>query len=412
MKLRRNILNRHDSITASATIRAHHQETSMPNDTSNQPLPLLFTPLQLRSVTLKNRIVISPMCQYSALDGFANDWHLVHLGQFATGGAGMVFCEAAAVAEQGRITHGDLGIWSDDHIAPLERFTEFIKGNDCVPAIQLAHAGRKASMQRPWFGNGPLNDVDTQRGDLAWNIVGPSAEPVGPGWIMPHELSVAEIKAIVEQWKAATRRSIAAGFDVLEVHGAHGYLLHSFLSPLSNHRTDAYGGSFENRIRLALEIVDAVRGEWPMDKPLFFRTSSSDFSDTGWKIEDTVALARELKKLGVDVIDCSSGGIAGSATAANFKRYPGFQVPFAEQVKKEADILTQAVGIILSGAQAEEILQSGRADLIAIGREALYDPHWTLHAARELGADPQFALWPKQYGWWLNLRQKTLQLAK
>ena len=384
----------------------------MPNDNSNRPQPLLFSPLSLRGVTLKNRVVISPMCQYSACDGIANDWHLVHLGQFATGGAGLVFCEAAAVEEHGRITHGDLGIWNDAHIAPLERVTDFIKANDAVPGIQLAHAGRKASMQRPWYGNAALNDADTARGDLAWNIVAPSAEPVAPGWLMPHELSVAEIKALVEQWKAATRRSHAAGFDVLEVHGAHGYLLHSFLSPLSNKRTDAYGGSFENRIRFALEIVDVVRGEWPDDKPLFFRTSSSDFSAEGWKIEDTVALARELKEHGVDVIDCSSGGIAGSATAAPIKRYPGFQVPFAEQVKKEASILTQAVGIILNGTQAEEVLQAGRADLIAIGREALYDPHWAAHAAHELGADPQFGLWPKQYGWWLNVRANTLQLTR
>ena len=384
----------------------------MPNDNSNRPQPLLFSPLSLRGVTLKNRVVISPMCQYSACDGIANDWHLVHLGQFATGGAGLVFCEAAAVEEHGRITHGDLGIWNDAHIAPLERVTDFIKANDAVPGIQLAHAGRKASMQRPWNGNAALNDADTARGDLAWNIVAPSAEPVAPGWLMPHELSVAEIKALVEQWKAATRRSHAAGFDVLEVHGAHGYLLHSFLSPLSNKRTDAYGGSFENRIRFALEIVDVVRGEWPDDKPLFFRTSSSDFSAEGWKIEDTVALARELKEHGVDVIDCSSGGIAGSATAAPIKRYPGFQVPFAEQVKKEASILTQAAGIILNGTQAEEVLQAGRADLIAIGREALYDPHWAAHAAHELGADPQFGLWPKQYGWWLNVRANTLQLTR
>ncbi len=384
----------------------------MPNDNSNRPLPMLFSPLTIRGVTLKNRVVISPMCQYSAVDGMANDWHFVHLGQFATGGAGLVFCEAAAVEERGRITHGDLGIWSDAHIAPLEKITDFIKGNGCVAAIQLAHAGRKASMQRPWFGNAALNEADTQRGDLAWNVVAPSAEPVAPGWLMPHELSIEEIENITAQWVAATRRSHAAGFDVLEVHGAHGYLLHSFLSPLSNHRTDQYGGSFDNRIRLALQIVEAVRKEWPDDKPLFFRTSSSDYVDNGWKIEDTVALARELKKLGVDVIDCSSGGIAGSATAAPIKRYPGFQVPYAEQVKKEAGIMTQAVGIILNGTQAEEILQQGRADLIAIGREALFDPHWALHAARELGADPQFALWPKQYGWWLNVRAKMLQPTK
>jgi 2,4-dienoyl-CoA reductase-like NADH-dependent reductase (Old Yellow Enzyme family) len=384
----------------------------MPNDSSNRPLPMLFSPLSVRSVTLKNRVVISPMCQYSAVDGVANDWHMVHLGQFATGGAGMIFCEAAAVEARGRITHGDLGIWSDEHIEPLEKINDFIKANGSVPAIQLAHAGRKASMQRPWFGNAALNAEDAARGELAWKVVGPSAAPIAPGWLMPHELTTAEIKEITAQWKAATLRSLEAGFDVVEVHGAHGYLLHSFLSPLANHRTDEYGGSFENRIRFALEVVETVRAAWPEDKPLFFRASSSDYVDDGWKIEDTVALARELKTRGVDVIDCSSGGIAGSATAAPIKRYPGFQVPYAEKVKKEAGMMTQAVGIILNGTQAEEVLQSGRADLIAIGREALFDPHWALHAARELGADPQFALWPKQYGWWLNVREKMMLAMK
>ena len=380
----------------------------MPHDQSQQTQPLLFTPLELRGVTLKNRVVLSPMCQYSADDGFASDWHLVHLGQFAKGGAGLVFTEAAAVEESGRITHGDLGIWKDEHVAPLKRITDFIKGQGATPAIQIAHAGRKASMQRPWFGNAALTEADTHRGDLPWSIVAPSAEPVAPGWIMPHELTIDEIKALLKSWEAATRRALAAGFEVLEVHGAHGYLLHSFLSPLSNHRSDEYGGSLANRMRLAFEIVDTVRKIWPQDKPLFFRTSSSDYVDDGWRIEDTVTLARELKARGVDVVDCSSGGIAGSATAAPIKRYPGFQVPYAEQVRKEADIKTLAVGIILSGAQAEEILQQGKADLIAVGREALYDPHWALHAAAELGVDAQFAAWPKQYGWWLNARAKML----
>ena len=380
----------------------------MPHDQSQQTQPLLFTPLELRGVTLKNRVVLSPMCQYSADDGFASDWHLVHLGQFAKGGAGLVFTEAAAVEERGRITHGDLGIWKDEHVAPLKRITDFIKGQGATPAIQIAHAGRKASMQRPWFGNAALTEADTHRGDLPWSIVAPSAEPVAPGWIMPHELTIDEIKALLKSWEAATRRALAAGFEVLEVHGAHGYLLHSFLSPLSNHRSDEYGGSLANRMRLAFEIVDTVRKVWPQERPLFFRTSSSDYVDDGWRIEDTVTLARELKARGVDVVDCSSGGIAGSATAAPIKRYPGFQVPYAEQVRKEADIKTLAVGIILSGAQAEEILRQGKADLIAVGREALYDPHWALHAAAELGVDAQFAEWPKQYGWWLNARAKML----
>jgi 2,4-dienoyl-CoA reductase-like NADH-dependent reductase (Old Yellow Enzyme family) len=384
----------------------------MPNDPSQRPLPLLFTPLTLRGVRLKNRVVISPMCQYSADDGCANDWHLVHLGQFATGGAGLVFVEATAVQARGRITHGDMGLWKDEQIAPLKRITDFLKAHGCVPGIQIGHAGRKASMQRPWFGNGPLAEADFARGDKAWDIVAPSAEPIGEGWIKPQTMTLEDITQLTEDFRATTRRAVEAGFDALEIHGAHGYLLHSFCSPLTNKRDDEYGGPLGNRIRLSIETAAAVRAVWPSDKPLFYRVSATDFVDRGWTLEDSVTLANALKTRGVDVIDCSAGGIAGSATAAGIKRYPGFQVPFAERIRAQSGLKTQAVGIILDGTQAEEILQKGQADLIAVARQALHDPHWALHAAQELGADSHFAFWPKQYGWWLDARAKTLSLQK
>ncbi len=373
--------------------------------------PLLFTPLTLRGLTLKNRVVISPMCQYSAVEGMPNDWHLVHLGKLASGGAGLLFTEAAAVDRDGRITHGDLGIWSDAHIEPLKRIAAFIKASGAVPAMQLAHAGRKASMQRPWHGNGPLDDSDRARGEDVWPVVAPSALPMDEGWLVPHELTLKEIGRLKEHWRAATRRALAAGIEVVEVHGAHGYLLHEFLSPISNKRTDAYGGDRTGRMRLPLEIAQIVRDIWPDDYPVFFRVSSTDGIEGGWALDDTVALASELKAIGIDVIDCSSGGLAGSATAAKVKRTLGFQVPFAERVRREADIPTMAVGLILEPHQAEQVLQSGQADLIAIGRQALFNPNWALHAQIAMGIDPDFAAWPVQYGWWLTRRQRSLSQA-
>jgi 2,4-dienoyl-CoA reductase-like NADH-dependent reductase (Old Yellow Enzyme family) len=369
---------------------------------------LLFSPLTLRGIVLRNRVVISPMCQYSAQDGLANDWHFAHLAKFSSGGAGLIFTEAAAIEPNGRITHGDLGIWSDAQVAPLARITRFIKSQGAVPAIQIGHAGRKASMQRPWHGNGPMNESDRARGEQVWQVIAPSAVPVDNGWLVPHELTLEEIAQLKQQWKAATLRSLEAGFDVVEVHGAHGYLLHEFLSPLSNKRTDQYGGSLAARMRLPLEVARIVRDHWPTDKPVFFRVSSTDAVEGGWSIEDTVALARELKALGIDVLDCSSGGIAGSATAARVKRTLGFQVPFAARVKAEAGIPTMAVGLILEPHQAEAILQNGQADLIAIGRQALFNPHWALHAQIALDAEGDFATWPVQYGWWLDKRQRSL----
>lgn len=374
--------------------------------------PLLFQPIDLRGVRARNRIVLSPMCQYSATDGLANDWHFVHLGKFAQGGAGIVMAEATAVEARGRITHGDLGLWSDAHAERLARIAAFVRSQGAVPAIQLAHAGRKASMARPWFGNGPLTPADNARGDAAWPTLAASSEAVDAGWQVPAEATNLDLVTVREAFAQAARRAQAAGFDIAEVHAAHGYLLHTFLSPVSNRRTDQYGGSLENRMRFPLEVVRAVRAAWPDDKPLFVRCSSVDDVEGGWSVDDTVAFAKELARAGVDVVDCSSGGIAGSATAATktiLRRVPGFQLPFAERVRKESGLKTMAVGLILEARQAEDALREDRADLVAIGREALYDPNWPLHAAQDLGADPTFALWPEQYGWWLTRRESGLR---
>lgn len=377
--------------------------------------PRLFTPITLRNTTARNRIVISPMCQYSAQDGVANDWHLVHLGKFAQGGAGIVMTEAVAVTAAGRITHGDLGLWHDGQLEPLRRISAFLRANGATPAIQLAHAGRKASMQRPWFGNAALTAEDVARGDRPWDIVAPSAIPMDEGWLMPHELSGPELEALREDWRLAARRADAAGFDVIEIHCAHGYLLHEFLSPLSNHRSDAYGGDRARRMAYPLSIIEAVRTAWPDDKPLFVRISSIDGIEGGLELTDSVAFAREAKARGADVIDCSSGGLMGSATAARIPRGYGFQVPFADAIRRDAGIATMAVGLILHPRQAEDVLASGAADLVAIGREALFDPNWPLHAELALGnakgeiGDGTFASWPKQYGWWLERREPGLR---
>jgi len=374
--------------------------------------PLLFTPIELRGVKLRNRIVISPMCTYSAKDGLVNDWHLVHLGKLAQGGAGLVFTEAAAVEPHGRITHGDIGIWSDEQVPGLARIVSFIKSQGAVAAIQLAHAGRKASMQRPWHGNGPLDDADRARGEQVWDVVAPSAIALDEGWLKPHELSVGEIHDLQSNWCLAAERALQAGFEVIEIHSAHGYLGHEFLSPITNKRSDEYGGDLAGRMRFTLELAGRLRKVWPEDKPLFTRISSVDNIDSGWTIEDSIALARELKDRGVDVVDCSSGGLMGSATAARVKRGPGFQVPFAERIRRDAGISTMAVGLILDGPQAEQILQSRQADLIAIGREVLNNPNWPLHAEAQLGCQGHFESWPEQYGWWLDKRQQSLDHHK
>lgn len=350
-------------------------------------MSILFSPFTIRSVQLKNRIVVSPMCQYSSEDGFANDWHLVHLGSRAVGGAGLVFTEATAVSPEGRISPEDLGIWKDEHISGLKRITSFIEQHGAIAGIQLAHAGRKASHYRPWEG-GHLINPDEPRG---WQTVAPSALPFREGTIAPDELTDEGLEKVRADFEAATRRALEAGFKVVEIHVAHGYLLHEFISPLSNHRTDAYGGSFENRIRFVLEIIDRVKTVWPAEYPLFVRISATDWVEGGWTANDSVALASVLKEKGIDVVDCSSGG---NVPHAQIPVSPGYHVPFAEKVRREAGIATAAVGLITSAEQAEAILTSGQADLILMAREFLRDPYFPLHAAYALGED---VAWPIQY---------------
>lgn len=327
------------------------------------------------------------MCEYSSVDGFANDWHLVHLGSRAVGGAGLVIAEATAVEPRGRITHGDLGIWKDEHIAFLRRIAEFVKGQGAVPGIQIAHAGRKASTVLPWEGTAAIAP-DAENG---WQVVGPSAIPFREGDPVPHALTVEEIQGIVAAFAAAARRALAAGFEVIEIHGAHGYLIHEFLSPLSNHRTDAYGGPFENRARLALEVIDAVRAEIPAALPLLLRISATDWAEGGWDIAESVELARLAAARGVDLIDVSTGG---NVLHAKIPVGPGYQVPFAERIRREAGVPTGAVGLITDAAQAEAVLQEGQADLVLLARELLRDPYFPMHAAQELGAVVRS---PKQY---------------
>jgi 2,4-dienoyl-CoA reductase-like NADH-dependent reductase (Old Yellow Enzyme family) len=372
--------------------------------------PLLFTPLAIRDVTFKNRIVIAPMATYSAVDGLAQDWHFAHLGRFALGGAGCVIVEATAVTDQGRITNGDVGIWSSAHIPPLKRIVDFMKAQGTIPAIQLAHAGRKGAMQRPWYGNGALTAEDFARGEKTWPTVSASAEPMAPGHIVPHAMTPDELAELVQHWADAAKRAVDAGFEMIEIHNAHGYLVHQFLSPLSNKRNDAYGGDFAGRTRFPLEIAEAIRKVIPQGMPLFLRVSAVDGIDGGWTMDDTVAYAKELKTRGVDVIDCSSGGLVGSATVARIKRTWGFQVPYAERVRREAEMMSMAVGLIVEPAHAEEILQKGQADLIAIAREALVNPCWPQMAEVALGRPMTEALddWTVQYGWWLKHRERSI----
>lgn len=370
-------------------------------------VPMLFAPMQIRDLALRNRVVVSPMCQYSAVEGMLNDWHLVHLSQFSMGGVGLIIVEATAVEKRGRITYGDSGLWSDEHIAPHARVVAAAKAlGGAAIGVQLAHAGRKASIQRPWEGDAALTEKEFAKGEVPWEIVAPSPIPFAEGWLVPHELSPAEIAEVIEAWAAAARRADRAGYDMIEIHSAHGYLCHSFLSPITNQRKDAYGGSRENRMRFALELTEAVRAAWPQNKPLFYRISATDGKEGGWEVEDTVVLARELKALGVDVLDCSSGGIAGYGRNTLPRATPGYHVGFAAQVRREAGIPTQAVGLIVEPAQAETVLRAGAADLVALGRELLNNPYWTHHAAQKLGADPDYKAWPIQYGHWLGNRAK------
>jgi 2,4-dienoyl-CoA reductase-like NADH-dependent reductase (Old Yellow Enzyme family) len=347
----------------------------------------LFSPLQIKDISLKNRIAISPMCQYSATNGFATDWHLVHLGSRALGGAALIIQEATAVSPEGRISPGDLGIWNDSHIEKYLQINEFIENHNAVPGIQLAHAGRKASVSAPWEGNKKL-DPSSEEG---WQTVAPSAIGYHDNEATPEALDKNGMEKVLSDFKAATKRSVQAGYKVMEIHAAHGYLLHQFLSPLSNLRKDEYGGSFENRIRFTLEVVAAVQSEWPKNLPLFVRISATDWADGGWNGEESVQLSKILKEKGVDLIDVSSGGLVSHQ---QIPLGPNYQVPFAESIKKETGIMTGAVGLITEAHQAEEIVASGKADLVLFARESLRDPNLGLTFAHALGADIE---WPKQY---------------
>lgn len=341
-------------------------------------VPHLFTPITIREITLRNRIAVSPMCQYSSEDGFANDWHLVHLGSRAVGGAGLVMVEASAVEARGRITPGDHGIWKDEHVKMLSRITAFIKSQGSVPGIQLAHAGRKASCHVPWDGG---SVIPPSAG--GWQCVAPSAIAFTEGNPVPAALSRTEIGNLTQAFAAAARRALAAGFEVLELHSAHGYLLHEFLSPLANQRDDDYGGAFDNRVRFLLEVTDAVRAVWPERLPLWVRISATDWVDGGWTADDSVRLAALLRDKGVDLIDCSSGGLV---PYAQIPAAPGYQVPFAERIKRQAGILTGAVGMITEPEQADAIIRGAKADLVLLARAFLRDPYWPLHAAQVVGA--------------------------
>ena len=367
--------------------------------------PLLFTPLKLRGVTAPNRAVVSPMVQYRALDGQVNDYHLVHLGKFALGGFGIVFTENCAVEPRGRVTQGDLGLWDDGQIESHRRLVRFLKQEGALAATQITHSGRKGSTPRSFDRPGQLGPEGA--GWQRWQVVGPSELPAGEGYATPRQLAEAEIDDIVKKFGEAARRADVAGYDVVEVHGAHGYLLAQFLSPVSNKRNDRYGGDRAGRMRFPLAVARSVRTNWPEHKPMFIRVSAVDGAG-GWDVEDSVAYAKELKALGVDVVDTSSGGLTGLSTALPVKRTLGFQVPFASAIRRGAGIPTMAVGLILDGPQAEAILQAGDADLIAIGRQALYDPFWALHAAQELGCDSRFEMWNPEYGWWLDKRKNNL----
>jgi 2,4-dienoyl-CoA reductase-like NADH-dependent reductase (Old Yellow Enzyme family) len=336
----------------------------------------LFAPLTIRGVNFRNRVAVSPMCEYSCRDGFANDWHLVHLGSRAVGGAALVLTEAAAVEARGRITPADLGIWKDEHIDKLAQIAAFIKQQGAIPGMQIAHAGRKASCRVPWEGGAAIPAADG-----GWQTVAPSALPFRNIDPVPKELSVAEIHEVVEKFGAAARRALAAGFEVIEVHAAHGYLLHEFYSPLSNQRTDEYGGSFENRIRLTLEVAKTVRAILSDENPLFVRISSTDWKENGWTVDDSVKLAEHLRGIGADLIDCSSAGLVPDA---KISVGPAYQAPFAERIRKDAEILTGAVGLITDADQADRIIRSGQADIVLLARQMLRDPYWPLHAAQVL----------------------------
>jgi 2,4-dienoyl-CoA reductase-like NADH-dependent reductase (Old Yellow Enzyme family) len=369
----------------------------------------LFTPIAFRGLTLKNRVIVAPMCQYSARHGFANDWHLVHLGRFALGGFGLVIVEATGVSAEGRISYGCLGLWADAQIEPLRRITRFLRENGAASGIQLAHAGRKASSPLPWRGG--FTETEAEKEAFAfesWTPVAPSAEKHVASYAMPQALDAAGMARVREEWVRATLRAEAAGFDMIELHSAHGYLLNQFLSPIANRRDDQFGGSIENRMRFPLEVARAVRDAWPAEKPAFARISVTDWIEGGVTVEESIAYARALKEIGYDLIHCTSSGFDG----AKIPVAPLYQVPLAAAVRKGAGVPTAAVGLITTAREAEDIVSSGRADVVALARQALDDPNWPLHAMRELGITDSYANWPKQAGYAVRNKDRALGLVK
>jgi len=378
---------------------------------SDAPCPLLFAPIRLRGVVARNRIMSSPMCQYASVDGAPTDWHLVHFGRFAAGGAGIVFGEETAVEPRGRKTWDCAGLWNDAHVAGYRRFADFVRSMGAVPAIQLGHCGRRAGTQGAMQGFAPLTEEDARAGRPAWQGLSACAIPDKPGGIVPHAMDAGDIRRNVAAWREAALRSVDAGFDLCEIHGAHGYLIHQFLSPVSNRRSDAWGGSLEGRMRFALEIVDAVRAAWPADRPLFFRLSVIDGPGGEWVMPDTLAFARALREHGVDVIDCSSGGIAGPGDLPAVPHVPGYHVGYASVVRERIGLPTVAVGMIAEPAHAEDILRAGHADIVALARELMYDPNWPLHAARALGHPDPYGVLPPSEAFRLRLRDARLRDA-
>ena len=369
----------------------------------------LFSSFKIKSKSFRNRIVLSPMCQYKAKDGVISDWHFQHYSRFAFSGLGAAFVEATGVSPEGRIGHGCTGIWSDSHVEGLSKIAKIFNEYNCLSGIQLAHAGRKASYLRPWDGACPITEND--KAEPAWQTIGPSAIPINNSSPVPKEMTVEDINKVREDFKKAAQRADKAGFDIIEIHGAHGYLLHSFFSPLSNQRNDQYGGNFENRIRFAMEIIADIKSVWPDNKPLFYRLSSIDAPGQGANLEDNIKLAKSLKSVGVDVIDCSSGGITGSPVLTKSKIIPGFQVPYSEKIKKDAEISSMAVGAIISADQANEIISNKRADLVAMGRELLADTQWVYKAATYFNLENAKDYLPDSYSFYLSRRDEYLDRA-
>jgi len=369
----------------------------------------LFTPITLRGVTIKNRIAVSPMSQYRAKEGHASNWHLVHLGRFALGGAGLVYAEATAVTADGRRTHGDLGLWQDEQIEGLLPITDFLSQEGAVPGIQLAHAGRKASERRPWHGETPVDLEDAAlRAEAPWQAMAPSSLAYADDWPTPAAMSEADIEKTLVAFGDAARRADEAGFKMIEIYAAHGFLIHQFLSPLANQRRDQWGGSDANRRRFAVEVARSVRAHWPENRPLAFRLSATDWVDGGLEVDHVIETTKALKAEGVDMIDCSSGGIGGKERPRRMTINQGFQVPFSERIKKEADITTMAVGFLWDAEVCERILAEGKADMVALAREFLDHPNWALHAATKLDAGEDHAMWPIESGWWLMKRNRLL----